>query len=193
MGQYLYRPLKDIKVNKLLHDLLALTSRHHLRIPPDLFLMLKAFSTVEGVARLLNPEFDMVARALPFIKREKAARMRPERITEEIMAIALDLIAFLQQFPKDALDVVRLVKRQRLAVQFEHHGLEKMIETHDRISNKLSFAIITAALIIGSSIIVIARIPPLLYGISLIGIIVFIAAAILGLYLIFSIMSKKRL
>lgn len=193
MGQYLYRPLKDIKVNKLLHDLLALTSRHHLRIPPDLFLMLKAFSTVEGVARVLNPEFDMVARALPFIKREKAARMRPERITEEIMAISLDLIAFLQQFPKDALDVVRLVKRQRLAVQFEHHGLEKMIETHDRISNKLSFAIITAALIIGSSIIVIARIPPLLYGISLIGIIVFIAAAILGLYLIFSIMSKKRL
>ncbi len=193
LGQYLYKPLKEIKANKLLQDLLSLTSRHHLRIPPDLFLMLKAFSTVEGVARLLNPEFDMVARALPFIKREKAARFRPERITEELVSTTLDLLAFLQQFPRDALEVVRLVKRQRLAVQFEHHGLEKMIETHDRISNKLSFAIITAALIIGSSIIVIARIPPMFYGISLIGIIIFIAAAILGLYLIYAIMRKKRL
>ena len=68
-----------------------------------------------------------------------------------------------------------------------------MIVTHDRISNKLSFATITAALIIGSSIIVIARIPPMFYGISLIGIIIFIAAAILGLYLIYAIMRKKRL
>jgi len=68
-----------------------------------------------------------------------------------------------------------------------------MIETHDRISNKLSFAIITAALIIGSSIIVIARIPPLFYGISLIGIIVFIAAAVPGLWLIFAILRKKHL
>ena len=193
MGRYLYKPLKDIKVNRLLQDLLELTSRHHLRIPPDIFLMLKAFSTVEGIARLLNPEFDMVARAVPFIKREKIARFRPERISEEILAISADLLAFLQQFPKDALELVRMVKRQRLSVQFEHHGLEKMIETHDRISNKLSFAIITAALIIGSSIIVIAKIPPLFHGISLIGIIVFIAAAVLGLWLIFAIMRKKRL
>ena len=193
MGRYLYKPLKDIKVNRLLQDLLELTSRHRLRIPPELFLMLKAFSTVEGIARLLNPEFDMVARAVPFIKREQVARFRPERITEEILAVSADFMTFLRQFPKDALDVVRLVKRQRLAVQFEHHGLENMIETHERISNKLSFAIITAALIIGSSIIAIAKIPPLFYGISLIGIIVFIAAAVLGLWLIFAIMRKKRL
>ena len=51
----------------------------------------------------------------------------------------------------------------------------------------------TAALVIGSAIIVVAKIPPLFYGISLIGIIVFIAAAVLGLWLIFAIMAKKRL
>jgi ubiquinone biosynthesis protein len=193
IGQYLYRPLKDIKVNRLLQDLLELTARHHLRIPPELFLMLKAFSTVEGVARSLNPDFDMVSRAVPFLKREKVERFRPGRITEEAMTVIADLVNFLQQFPREALEVVRLVKRRRLTVQFEHHGLESMIETHDRISNKLSFAIITAALIIGSSIIVIARIPPLFYGISLIGIIVFIAAAVPGLWLIFAILHKKRL
>ncbi len=193
MGRYLYKPLKEIKVNRLLQDLLDLTSRHHLRIPPDIFLMLKAFSSVEGIARLLNPDFDMISRAVPFIKREKAARFRPDRIAEEIAAVTADLATFLHQFPKDALEVVRLVKRQRLSLQFEHRGLEKMIETHDRISNKLSFAIITAALIIGSSIIVFAKIPPLFYGISLIGIIVFIAAAVLGLWLVYTIMRNKRL
>jgi ubiquinone biosynthesis protein len=145
------------------------------------------------VARQLNPDFDMVTRALPFLKREKLDRFRPERITEEATAVFTDLVNFLQQFPREALEVVRLVKRRRLTVQFEHHGLENMIETHDRISNKLSFAIITAALIIGSSIIVIARIPPLFFGISLIGIIVFIAAAVPGLWLIFAILRRKRL
>ena len=192
MGQYLYRPLKHIEIGKLLQQLLELTSVYHLRIPPDIFLMLKALSTIEGIARMLHPEFDMVAQIAPFIQREKMARYQPRRLAEELVALSSEWLHFADQFPRDVLDVTRLIKRQRFSIRFEHHGLENLIETHDRISNKLSFAIIIAALIIGSSIIVIAKIPPLLYGISLIGIVIFIAAVVLGIWLIFAIIRRGR-
>ena len=167
MGQTLYRPLKDIKIGKLLQDLLNLTSRYWLRIPANIFLMLKMLSTIEGIARQLNPEFDMASHAAPFIKREKMEKYQPRRIAEDMLNISSELIYFLRQFPKESMEILRQIKKQRLSVQFEHHGLESMIETHERISNKLSFAIIIAALVIGSSIIVIAKIPPMFYGISL--------------------------
>ena len=57
----------------------------------------------------------------------------------------------------------------------------------------MSFAIIIAALIIGSALIVISEIPPLVYGISLIGIIGYLVAAVMGLWLLVAIIKKGRL
>jgi ubiquinone biosynthesis protein len=68
-----------------------------------------------------------------------------------------------------------------------------MLVTHDRISNRISFSILIAALIIGSALIVISETPPLIYGISLIGIILFFAAAIMGIWLLVAILRKGRL
>ena len=192
MGQYLHRPLKKIEIGKLLQQLLELSARYHMRIPPDIFLMLKSLSTIEGIARMLHPDFDLVAQIAPFIQREKMARYQPRRLAEDLITLSSEIFHFANQFPQDVLEVTRLIKRQRFSIRFEHHGLENMIETHDRISNKLSFSIIIAALIIGSSIIIIAEIPPLFYGISFIGIIIFIAAVIMGVWLLMAIIRRGR-
>ena len=88
---------------------------------------------------------------------------------------------------------MRLIRQQKLAVQMEHKGLETMLATYDQISNRISFSIIIAALIIGSALIVISAIPPLFYGISLIGIIGFLAAAVMGIWLLVAILRKGRL
>jgi ubiquinone biosynthesis protein len=68
-----------------------------------------------------------------------------------------------------------------------------MLATHDQISNRISFAIIIAALIIGSALIVISNMPPLFYGISVIGLIGFLAAGFLGIWLLVAIIKKGRL
>ena len=68
-----------------------------------------------------------------------------------------------------------------------------MLSTHDQVSNRISFSIIIAALIIGSALIVISKTPPFFYGISIIGIFGFLAAAIMGIWLIIAIMKKGRL
>jgi ubiquinone biosynthesis protein len=78
-------------------------------------------------------------------------------------------------------------------LRIENQGLEKMLSTHDQISNRISFSVIIASLIIGSALIVISEIPPLFYGISLIGIILFLAAAIMGIWLLVAIIRKGRL
>ena len=193
MGQHLYKPLKDIEIGKLLQQIFELVSQHRLRIPPDLFLMMKALSTIEGVALMLDPEFDMLAQTSPFIERIKLARFYPQRIAGDIFRLGSEMFQFVQQFPREMLAITRLLKQQKLSVKFEHHGLETMLATHDRISNRISFSIIIAALLIGSALIVISKTPPLFYGISLIGIIGFLAAAVMGLWLLFAILRKGSL
>ena len=193
MGRHLYRPLKDIEVGKLLHDLLEIATRFQLRLPPDIFLMLKAISTVEAVGRMLDPEFDMIAKAAPFIEQVLMDRFKPQRVAEDVGDLAGRMLKFLHQFPKDLLDLAGLLRQQKLSLQIKHDGLEKVLATHDQISNRLSFSIVIAALIVGSALIVISKTPPLFYGISLIGIIGFLAAALMGIWLLVAILRSGRL
>ncbi len=193
IGRHLYQPLKDIEIGKLLQQLLETATRFRLRILPDIFLMLKAFSTVEGVGRMLDPEFDMIAAATPFIKDVKLARFKPERVASDFIDLVSKLLQFLHQFPRDLLELTSLVRQEKLTLRIEHRGLNTMLATHDQISNRISFSIIIAALIIGSALIVISKTPPLVYGISLIGIIGFFAAAIMGIWLLVAILRKGKL
>jgi len=78
-------------------------------------------------------------------------------------------------------------------MEFEHKGLEPMLSTYDQISNRIAFAIVIAALIIGSALIVLSKTPPFLFGISFIGIIGFLAAALMGLWLLIAILKKGKL
>jgi ubiquinone biosynthesis protein len=193
MGRHLYKPLKDMQIGKLLQDLIELTIRFRLRIPPDIFLMIKALSAVEDVGRTLDPEFDLIAHATPIIKRVKLERFAPQRISSDVFDMMSRLLQFLQQFPKDLMDLTGMIRERRLSFQLEHKGLESMLATQDQTSNRMSFAIIIAALIIGSALIVISEIPPLVFGISLIGIIGYLVAAVMGLWLLVAIIKKGRL
>lgn len=193
MGKYLFKTLKDIKIEKLLQDLLELASKHRLTVPADIFLMLKALGTVEGIALVLDEDFDMISHARPYIQKIKLDKLDPDRIAGDVIHLASQFMRFLGQFPQDILEISRLIRQQKLTIKIEQTGLNTTLATQDQISNRISFSIIIAALIIGSALIVISEIPPLVHGISLIGFIGFIAAAVMGIWLLVAIIRKGKL
>ena len=193
MDRHLFKPLKDIEMGKVLNELMDLAARHSLRIPPDLFLMMKAMATIEGVATMLDPSFNMVAATAPFIEKVKLERFTPERIANDIFAFGSDIFRFMDRFPKDLMEISLLLRKQQLSIRLEHQGLQSLLEANNQISNRISFSIIIAALLIGSALIVISKTPPLFYGISLIGILGFFFAAVLGIWLLIAILRKGSL
>ena len=190
---HLEKPLKEIRISRLINDVLEMASRNQMRIPPDLFLMMKAFASIEGIVRRLDPEFDIIGAATPHVKRAKLARFTPERIGEEVMGIARETFRFARMFPSDILEILRLAKQGKLHLNIQMDGLDKMLVTHDQISNRISFAIIIAALIMGSAQLIDSEVPPLMFGVSVIGIAGFIAAALMGIWLLVAILKKGRL
>ncbi|MBW1678095.1 MAG: AarF/ABC1/UbiB kinase family protein [Deltaproteobacteria bacterium] len=193
MGQHLYKPLKDLQMEKLLHQLMELISRHRLQIPPDLFLMMKALAIVEGVGLSLDPDFEMINQATPFIQRVKMEQFHPKRVASDIMRSGTELVRLIQEIPGELRELLRQMKRGKVKMEFEHVGLEPMLATHDRTSNRIAFSIVIAALIVGSALIVLSKTPPFLFGIPVIGILGFVAAAVMGMWLLIAILRKGRL
>jgi len=170
IGQYLTKSLKYINMGRLLQDLLKMTVRHKLRLYPDTFLMMKSFAAVEGVAHLLDPDFDMVGHAAPFIKKIKMARMSPKKIAEDLGRVSVESLRFLQEVPQESLSIIRQIRQGKFAIGLDFKRLEKMLTTHVNANTKLSFSIIIASLIIGSSMLLSFKVAPQMFGISLLGI-----------------------
>ncbi|MDI6742017.1 MAG: AarF/ABC1/UbiB kinase family protein [Smithella sp.] len=193
MGKHLFKSLKDIDVARLLQDVLDIATKNKIRVPPVIFLMIKAFAAVEGIARLLDPEFDMVGHAAPFVKKAKLARYSPQKIAENLFTTLSDSLTVLRMLPREVMQIIKLARQNKLTVNMEMRGLDNLLRTLDQVSNRLSFSVIIAALIIGSALLLAFGTPPLVYGISLIGMLGFCAAAVLGIWLLIAILRKGML
>ena len=193
MGKHLFKSLKDMDIGSLLQDLLDIATKNRVRVPPVIFLMIKAFTAVEGTARLLDPEFDMIAYAEPFVKRAKLARYSPGKLAEDLFITLSDSMHVLQALPQEVLQVARLIRQNKLTLNMEMKELETFLQSHNQGTNRLSFAIIIAALIMGSALLLAFSTPPLFYGISFVGMLGFSAAAFLGIWLLIAILKKGML
>jgi ubiquinone biosynthesis protein len=193
MDKHCYRPLKDVELGALLHQLLEMATRHRLGVPPDLFLMIKALSTVEGLGRILDPDLDVIEQATPFIKHIQLNRIHPRRIAKDMASSGTDLFHLLKDIPGEVRTILKLARQGKVKIEFEHRGLEPMIAANDRISNRLSFAVVLASLVIGSGLIVLSGIPPKWHEIPVIGLTGFLVAGAMGFWLLISIMRSGRM
>jgi ubiquinone biosynthesis protein len=193
MHQHFYRPLGEIEFGRVMTQLLQVTTRHGLRIPADFFIMLKALGVMEGLVRRLHPGHDLIRQALPFIRRARLAPFRPRKFLEGAYEFGLDFATLARELPTELRRIVAQLKTGEARLIFRHDGLEPLLHSADQVSNRVAFAIVLAALIIGSSLIVLANMPPHWHGVPVIGLLGFVLAALMGFWLLISILRHGRM
>jgi ubiquinone biosynthesis protein len=191
--QYLYLPMGELEFGRFLQELLEMLTTHGLCLKPTLFLMMKALSTVEGMGRLLDPDFEMIRHAEPFVRQVQLERFHPKRLAGDVFETGAELVSLLREIPAEFRAILKQAREGKVKIEFEHSGLEPVLFTHDRTSNRIAFAIVLASLIIGSSLIVLSGIPPQWQGIPLIGLGGFIVAGLMGFWLLVSILRRGRM
>ncbi len=193
IDRYLYRPLKEIRIGEVLQKMLDLAVSFRLTIKPNLYLMLKAISQVESLGADLDPDFEIVSRAEPFVQRIQWARLNPKRLAEEFFASGTDMLALIREIPTEFRSILKQTRAGKLNIVFQHRGLEKLRNTLDRTSNRIAYAIVLAALIVGSSLVVLSGIPPTWNKIPLIGLVGFLVAGLMGFGLLITIIKHGRM
>ena len=193
MDMYLYKPLGELEAGKILQDILHLVSRHKLTIKPGLYLMMKALATVEGVGLVLDPHLQLINLAKPFMRKIQYGRIQPDRVMREMSHTATSYLHFLREMPEEMLAISRQLRSGKIKMEFEHRGVQSLGVALDRVSNRVAFAIVLAALIIGSSLIVLSDIPPRWHGIPIIGLVGFVVAGFMGFWLLLSIIRHGKM
>lgn len=193
LERYYDIPLKRVEISTILPQAVNLMTRHKLKIPPQFHTLIKAIATIDGIARQLDPEFNTIAHTRPFVERLVHERHDPRRIFKDMTLYSLELLDILKIIPRDTYEIIKKIKKGNLKIEFEHHGLSKFISEMDKSSNRISFSLVISALIIGSSLIIMANRGPLIYGFPALGIMGFVFAGILGLGLTIGVLRSGRL
>ncbi|MBL4622522.1 MAG: ubiquinone biosynthesis protein UbiB [Immundisolibacteraceae bacterium] len=192
VDQYHGVALKELRLGKMLTDLTTLLRDHSLSLPPDLVLLIKVFITLEGMGRQLDPDFDMVATATPFLRRAMLARYAPDALAKKGWAAATGAIDILTGLPQDLRKLLRAARRGTLNVQIDVAQLNQLGHQLDRAASRLTVGVVTAALIIGSSIVMTVQGGPTLLGLPLFGLLGFLGAFGGGLWLLVSIWRSGK-
>ncbi|HTI72738.1 MAG TPA: AarF/ABC1/UbiB kinase family protein [Candidatus Limnocylindria bacterium] len=193
MHQHFYRPIGEMIFSKLVNHLFKLTTEHSLTMPPDLFTMLKALSMMENLVSTLDPKHDLIAQAKPFMRQVHMNRLGPKRLLRQLSEFGMEAGEFLRGFPMEVRRVLAQLKGGKAKVTFHHDGLEPLNNTLERVSNRLAFALVLASLLIASSLILHAGIPPRWHGVPVIGLAGYVFAGLMGGWLMLSILRHGKM
>lgn len=189
---YFSIPIKELNLGQMLLDITQTMKKHRLIIPTDLAIMIKSLVTLEGIARHIYPDLDVIAEARPYVRNIMAQRFTPKLLWEKVFLTFSHILAIQGEIPKRLDHIVRKLEEGDLSIRFEHENLDELRYTLENISNRLTFGIIIGAIVIGSSMIITTGVPPLLFGYPALGVIGYLVSGILGLWLVFNIIRRRR-
>ena len=193
MHEYGSAALQTINIGNVLQRLSHIMAEHRFRLIPGFYLLIKSLVTLEGIGYRLDPAYSLMEHVEPFARRLIAERYGPAGIAREALGTGAEFAALLRDFPAETRDLLHLIKAGKLRIEFEHHGLAPLLNRFDQLVNRIVYGLVLASLVIGSSVVVLSNIPPKLYGLPLIGVAGFLAAGIMGFWLLISIIHHKKM
>ena len=187
---YFYSSLKQVELKYLMEDMLKVMQRYKIFFKEENYLLAKSLITMEGVGKQLYPDFNAAREIGPFIKKVYPSFFKDLFFKSlEFNRTFWDIFF---SFPDDFKIIIDKIKKGNLKIEFEHVGLEKFQSTIAKSFNRLSLSIVIASILIGSSMLLSSRVPPLFKNISVFGITGFLFAFLLGVFLIIEIIKKGK-
>ena len=195
LEQYYDSPIDEINLQEVFAQVVMICHQNNLQFDRDITLLLKAFGTLEGVIRVLDPEVSLMEVASPFAQHYFLTHLDVE---DTLKQSGLDLLEGMKAAPKIPQQLHHLLEMWTSGqgkVNLELKKQDKLLSRIESMINRLVFGMILAALIVGSSLLVQAAPVENAEVVSLLGIFTYAIAAFVIIFLAIDAliqMYKKR-
>src|SRR5918992_1010902 len=196
LNKYSGLSVGEVTLGQALSELISLARRYRLRVPPVFPLLTKALVTAEGLARAIDPSINVYEVARPYARRLLLQRYDPEAVLDVARERAFEYARYAEDYPEQLRQLLREVADGELEVQLRHGGLDELVGEVDVLANRLVFAVVTGALLLGSCMLgAFDRGGPAVpyLGVPVVSFVGFALALIMGSILLFIIFRSRRL
>ena len=150
--KYYNKSLNQVRMGELINEVLDLVRDHHLMLSSELAMLLTTLVVLEGLGRLLDPDFDFVAVTAPFARKITSARLSPQAVSRQFTQSLRRLVSIGTEIPESLTRLLRRAGQGEFRVAVHPTGFEPMLKRFEEATNRLSFAMVVAAFVIGLSL-----------------------------------------
>src|SRR4249919_1260594 len=184
---------QSLSEGRLVVELVRIATACGLRTPPELSLLGKTLLNLEQVAFALDPQLDVKAIVETHIQHVMRERIKqsfsPANIANEMM----EMQALVRESPRKVSDILSLLAENRLTVQLGGLDDSQLMENLQKIANRITAGVITAALILASAMLMKVETPGIkLFGYPALALVLFLIGTGVGLMLVWSSLRRDH-
>ncbi len=191
LEEFVNLPLSEIRVDQLASELFSITREHGLKLPSELVLLLRALVIMEGIGRQLDPSFNMLEEAKPFMVSQFMSNFNLSNILRNFKISSRSALRILNAIPEAVEGFLDTAGTGRFRIDFSLRHLDDLIREIDRTGNLLSLSVLVSSLVIGSALIFSASLSSH-SSFETLGLIGFTGAGVLGFFLAIVILRTRR-
>jgi ubiquinone biosynthesis protein len=191
LAEYRELALRDISLGQILERLFVIGRRYRIKVHSNLVLLAKTLLTVEAVIRTLDPDFALVEEARWEVERLVRSRLSPQALLKDGWRTTRQLYHLTQRLPYRLERLLQHIEEGRIRVELMPGTETHMLQQWERMGNRAIRGAMVCAIIIGSSLLMHARIGPLIGGLSLLGLFGYGLAGLLALPLLRTLQRRE--
>ena len=190
---FAYLDVDESSIADVSKQLQNIINKNQMVVPGGVFLIFRALAILEGIGKTIHPHFNTMEKVKPFGRRLLLEQYRPARVLRETTWRFQSLFSLLTTLPTELKNILRLIRKGKFKIELEHLGLPLLLDKLDAVGNRLSFAMISAALVISASLVVSSD-PQYSQGgnIPKVGVVLYTLAGIVGFFLLVNIMRSGK-
>ena len=189
--QHLHRRLNNLDINSALHDLYQLCYRQGMFLKPHIYMMFKALAMSDKLGRDMNPNFELMKQIQPFAEKLLLEQMNPMTALKRLKTYKHEIGELMDDAPRDVRQLLKQLLHGKMHFEHSVQGMTNLSKVFDGVFNRLAAAIVLAAMLVGSSIVVHANPKPHWYGTSIMGLLGYVVSAVGGILLLWDMMKHR--
>lgn len=189
--RYMNLSLNTVSISAIVEDALDVALRNNMKIPPAMMITSKGIVKVEGTIKKIDPAFEFAKHSKAFAKKLVVKKkFDPKKFIANGLDFMMGVSDLVQVFPKQAAKILSIIEQQKLNMNVKLSGSDDFLNKLDNYSARVSLAFIAAGLGVASSLVIQAKIAPLIYDVSALGLFGYGMAIVLGFWVVWLILKK---
>ena len=192
VDQFVGKPIAEIDVAAVLDKFYQILRDYKVKCPAGMVLLIKAMGTIEGVARDLDPDYEIIEAAKPFIFKLVNDRYSPKALAKRLTNTVFNYAELIDSLPKQINGILRKLRLGEAKVNFHFEGIERFRMSIEHTATTVAYALLISALLVASAVLLHAAHGETSSMVGTIGFVGFLLAGFLSVGLIWDIWRTRR-
>jgi ubiquinone biosynthesis protein len=198
------RSLQSISVRDVYDQIIYLVLKYHIQLPRNLLLLLKTFIQTEALGKILESDVSLLEFTRPYAKKLLERGYDAKKLFKNVGRDSRYIGKYMKVMPRFVHDIFKQMSKGKQRVEIWHDGFQQLDMKLEKGLNRLTIGLVISASILAAALVLNSAQKVLVFSIeflglesvpltSLLGVVGYVIATVLGVWLIVSIYRSGKL